>query len=755
MSAAIQLLARLLQAIELYLKLGWHLFPVKPDKTPKTKRGFRDATNDIKTVMAWWKRTPPAMIGVRMGPLSGVFAIDIDVDESKKIDGMSWLAAVEARHGPLPKTPRAKTPRGGVHIYFKYPADRALHNSTSRVAPGVDVRGDGGYVVAPPSEGEAGAYEWLISPNDCEVASAPEWLLDLVCDTPLPPPVSGALMVTDEPLSEADQNAVVKEIDTRIETVVNAKEGTRNHTLNVAAFICGKLVGAAAAVESDVASKLLEAAEKAGLTRQEAERTIRSGLRAGKRRPWRPAAASPMLAEINRDYFFALDGRASFVFREDVDPRTGNRYLAHITPNAFRDLFGNQLVEFPNKAGDIKLTPAGHAWLKWRGRRQYQKVVFAPGKTLPATIYNQWQGFAAEPIEGDCSKFLAFVREVICSDDTETFDYLIRWCARAVQDPSSPGQVAIVMRGAKGTGKTFFGAHFGELFGDHFVTMAHSQHLVGNFNAHLETAIVVLADEAFWAGDKQGEGALKTLITSDTIRIERKGIDSKNAPNHVHLIMASNSDWVVPASTDERRYCVLDVSNKRAQDHRYFEELEAEWQVGGREAFMHYLLHLDLTSFNVRRAPQSQALLEQKLWSMAPTDRWYLAMLREGRNSRDGRSPNSKAAEGGADSEWAEWVSSDELFQQYKDFAQSENVRYQLAEVAFGMKLARLLPPPEGDATTRRVQRQEDRRRAWGYVFPDLKECRAHFERTIGCSMSWDADGPIPAAPPKRTDGLF
>jgi phage/plasmid-associated DNA primase len=135
--------------------------------------------------------------------------------------------------------------------------------------------------------------------------------------------------------------------------------------------------------------------------------------------------------------------------------------------------------------------------------------------------------------------------------------------------------------------------------------MSSSHHLVGHFNAHLETAIVVFADEAFWAGDKQGEGTLKTLITSDTIRVERKGIDSKSARSHVYLIMASNSDWVVPASGDERRYLVLDVSSKRRQDHEYFAALEREWQAGGREAFMHYLLHLDLSSFNVRKVPQS------------------------------------------------------------------------------------------------------------------------------------------------------
>ena len=102
--------------------------------------------------------------------------------------------------------------------------------------------------------------------------------------------------------------------------------------------------------------------------------------------------------------------------------------------------------------------------------------------------------------------------------------------ARAVQEPWKPGEVAVVLRGEKGTGKTFFADHFGELFGEHYVQMSSSHHLVGHFNAHMETAIVVFADEAYWAGDKQGEGTLKTLITGNAIRIERKGVELKGVP---------------------------------------------------------------------------------------------------------------------------------------------------------------------------------------------------------------------------------
>ena len=280
-----------------------------------------------------------------------------------------------------------------------------------------------------------------------------------------------------------------------------------------------------------------------------------------------------------------------------------------------------------------------------------------------------------------------------------------------------------MMRGDKGTGKTFLADHFGELFGDHYVQLSSSHHLVGHFNAHMETAIVVFADEAFWAGDKQGEGTLKTLITGNAIRVERKGVDSKSCPNHIHLIMASNADWVVPASADERRYFVLDVSDAHRQDHAYFADIEAEWQAGGREAFMHLLTTHDLTGFNVRKAPVTEALMSQKLLSLPPMDRWYLERLREGENDTAG---------------WQSWAPSDSLWTRYTMWCEGEKVTRVGTKEAFGMRLSRLLPPaPRGESRRRQRRQPESGVRAWGYEFPPLEECRLHFERGMGIKIEW------------------
>ena len=127
----------------LYASRGLAVFPLRPrDKRPATQRGFKDATLDVGTILAWWQRSPMSNIGVATS--GEFFVIDIDVDPSKEEDGLSTLAEWEEAYGELPQTMRVTTGRGGVHIY--YHGDRDIRCSTNTKL-GVDIRGRGGYVV--------------------------------------------------------------------------------------------------------------------------------------------------------------------------------------------------------------------------------------------------------------------------------------------------------------------------------------------------------------------------------------------------------------------------------------------------------------------------------------------------------------------------------------------------------------------------------------------------------------------------------
>lgn len=166
-----------------YAAAGVPVFPCRPDKRPYTANGFKDATTNETIVRGWWRRWPDALIGRPTGAASGAVAVDIDVDPSKGTDGTEALAALEHVHGPLPETWTARTPRGGTHIYFRHPGG-TVPCSAGKIGHGIDIRGDGGYVIAPPSTLPDGrGYEWLADGDPDEggqLADLPEWLLSMI-----------------------------------------------------------------------------------------------------------------------------------------------------------------------------------------------------------------------------------------------------------------------------------------------------------------------------------------------------------------------------------------------------------------------------------------------------------------------------------------------------------------------------------------------------------------------------------------------
>ncbi|QBS37113.1 DNA primase [Thermaerobacter sp. FW80] len=150
-----------------------------PGKHPLTKHGVHDATRDADTIRRWWTRWPSANVGIATGRASGFWVLDVDPDKG----GSEALHELEAKHGRLPDTVEAITGGGGRHILFRWPG-RPVANKVA-LAPGLDVRGDGGYIAAAPSRHESGRrYAWEVSsrPGEVPMAAAPAWLLALVDD---------------------------------------------------------------------------------------------------------------------------------------------------------------------------------------------------------------------------------------------------------------------------------------------------------------------------------------------------------------------------------------------------------------------------------------------------------------------------------------------------------------------------------------------------------------------------------------------
>ncbi|MBI3440868.1 MAG: bifunctional DNA primase/polymerase [Proteobacteria bacterium] len=145
-------------------------------KTPLTQNGFKDACKDSTAISSWWAQSPEANIGIPTGIINSFWALDID----PRHDGENTLRALEQEYGALPQTVEVITGGGGRHLYFTLPAQGVIKNSAGRLGQGLDVRGDGGYIVAPPSIHESGrTYAFSVDSGE-NIAPAPEWLLALV-----------------------------------------------------------------------------------------------------------------------------------------------------------------------------------------------------------------------------------------------------------------------------------------------------------------------------------------------------------------------------------------------------------------------------------------------------------------------------------------------------------------------------------------------------------------------------------------------
>lgn len=389
----------------------------------------------------------------------------------------------------------------------------------------------------------------------------------------------------------------------------------------------------------------------------------------------------------------------------------------------------------------------GKWWLEQPARRQYSSITFSPGHETEGT-YNLWRGFAVEPRPGDKHKrFLEHIRTDLCNNDDECYEYLMSWMARAVQIPNAPGEVAVVLRGRKGTGKSIFAKNFGALFGRHFWQVSDARHIVGNFNAHLRDCVVLFGDEAFWAGDKKHESVLKALITEDTFVVERKGVDAEAAKNYVHLIMASNASWVVPASYDERRFLVLDVAATHIQDKPYFNAIEADMKSGGLSNLLHTLMTRDISSFDHRTVPQTDALQDQKLHSMEPHEEWWYRKLCDGHLQP-------------AHAEWSEPIPKDALIEDYLLYAQRLSAFKRTSATQLGRFLDQCTPKLETYTATYKGRDENGMPkigRAIWWKFPALNDCREGFAKRIGGALKWprvevraDPTPPQPPQPPQN-----
>ena len=440
----------------------------------------------------------------------------------------------------------------------------------------------------------------------------------------------------------------------------------------------------------------------------------------------------PKLVYFNERYTIIKKfGGRCMVITEIKDPALERTILMKMTLPEFEKGYENEKVQVGQDAkGNPKYIEAGTWWRKHMHRRQFDTITFAPERVTNAECYNLWQGFAVQAISGKCELFLDHVLENVCNSNEEHYFFLLGWMARLAQFPASAGEVAIVLRGGRGVGKSFFAKTLGRLFGRHYMQVSNSSHLVGNFNAHLRDLVLLFADEAFYANDKRHESILKTLITEERLVIEAKGVDVEVVPNYIHLIMCSNDLHVIPAGGDERRFFVLEVSTGRQGDKDYFAAIAEQMENGGYEALLHYLRSYDLSNFEVRDVPTTEALREQKLLSLSPDEDWWYQKLLCGQLTMES-------------AEWPKEVMNRVLVDDYVEHTRRHNAPKRSSETRLAHFIRRVLPRCR---TTQRLAKVtlptveghtiQKNIKALFYEIPPLNECRKKWEENHGV-MDW------------------
>jgi hypothetical protein len=237
----------ILAAALAYASHGLAVFPARPDKKCSYKSAeYSDgrkwgATSDPAEIHRDFTHWPDARIGIPTGAVNRIVVVEIDTMAGHGIDGAASLTQLEAKHGALPNTLTACSPSDSIHRYFRHPGIR-IKNTASVIGDGIDVRGDGGMVIAPPSVNLDGrAYRWI---NKLPIAAMPAWLISLTKENPPTIRERATAAVNAHRLARTIQQGggsayASAALQYELTNIGRADVGTRNYVLNRAGVLAG------------------------------------------------------------------------------------------------------------------------------------------------------------------------------------------------------------------------------------------------------------------------------------------------------------------------------------------------------------------------------------------------------------------------------------------------------------------------------------------------------------------------------------
>ena len=346
---------------------------------------------------------------------------------------------------------------------------------------------------------------------------------------------------------------------------------------------------------------------------------------------------SEALELLNSHFFIGKNNQETAVFRVNSDGST-----TFMQPEQFKLEIQHIFVEWIDRPN--KPIPAEKFW-KENPQRREREIVFKPRGTTDPREFNLWRGFGVEPREGwqKQRRLLRHIREVICRRDTVKFNYFMRYLAWAVQNPDKHAGVILTLKSRKqGTGKSTIGVVLLTIFGRHGALIDDKDRLLGRFTDWLENVCFVLAEEILFASDYKTNDKLKSIITADTIQIERKFGSLRQIPNRLKTIATTNHDHATGAGVGDRRNVVYDVSDERGGDKEWFDSLYEDLDAGGTSEFLDLLLRIKLGDWHPRQIIHTQETAEQQRMSGDSVCQWSQACIGGRRYRSTPRAPRDR-----------------------------------------------------------------------------------------------------------------
>lgn len=610
-----------------YGRRGLPVFPCHPEtKAPLTANGFHDASADADAVRAWWAQWPDAMIGMPTGEATGFWVLDIDDPE----------AFEQACTIALPATRRVDTGKG-YHLYFRHDPAKPVRNQQKHPKrgwpfpslPGAETRGEGGYVIVPPSLHPSGRrYQWH---DDATVTDAPAALLKIVRGKKSTPNHGGG---GDAGTAQSEGGAPrpggfmrdsaygLGALEAECDAIRAAGDGEQEAALNEAALKIGNLVAGGELTRETARNQLVAAAlampsynDRNPWTLDIITAKVDRGLDDG---ACNPRSAPPRGVDI--DDFRAYMPTHSYIFIPSGEMWPAVSVNSRIPPIPLFDKKGNPVLD---KKGE-QVEQAANQWLDQN--KPVEQVTWAPGDPQVVqnklisdggwidrsgcNVFNLYRPPAS--IAGDPTKAGRWIDHVrrVYPDDA---GHLIAWLAHRVQCPQDKINHAIVMGGAQGIGKDTILEPVKTAIGPWNFAEVSPQHMLGRFNGFVKSVILRVSEARDLGNDDRFTfyDHMKTYTAAppDVLRVDEKHLREYSVFNVCGVIITTNhkSDGIYLPADDRRHYVAWSELTRDGFTPEYWTELYRWYRGGGTGHVVAYLQTLDLSGFDAKAPPRKTA----------------------------------------------------------------------------------------------------------------------------------------------------